>query len=118
MDKEQAKFDLTFLNKISGGDKNFIKEMVTTFKELVPEFISNSKQYLDEQNYEALSREAHKFLPGVSFLGIKHLEKDLCLVEEYAKKKINLDEIPGLVAKSFEEINDIIDIFDRELDFN
>jgi HPt (histidine-containing phosphotransfer) domain-containing protein len=57
---EEAKFDLAFLNKISGGDKDFIKEMIITFKEMAPEFIENSKRFLYEANYESLSREVHK----------------------------------------------------------
>lgn len=118
MSENEAKFDLAFLNKISGGDKDFIKEMVRTFKEMVPEFITNSRQFLDEQNFEQLSREAHKFIPGVSFLGIKHLEKDLALIEDYSKNGKNLEDLPVLVVSAIEKVNEIIDIFNKEFELN
>lgn len=108
------KFDFSFLNKISGGDQQFILEMVNTFKELVPDFIGNSQRFLEENNYEALSREAHKFLPGVSFLGIKNLEDKLSKIEEYSKKNIDLDKIPELLDSSIKEINEIVTIFNSE----
>jgi HPt (histidine-containing phosphotransfer) domain-containing protein len=111
---EIPKFDFSFLNKISGGDKNFIIEMVTTFKEMTPGFIENSKRYLIEKDYEGLGREAHRFLPGLSFLGIKYVEKDLSLIEEYTKKRINLEELPDLVNNTITRVEEIITIFNKE----
>lgn len=116
MSENNSKFDFAFLDKISGGDKNFIREMVSTFKEMTPEFIENSRRFLSDQNYEALSREAHRFIPGISFLGIKYLEKDMVLIEEYAKKKTNLDDLQGLVESAITKIDEIIGIFNKELD--
>jgi HPt (histidine-containing phosphotransfer) domain-containing protein len=118
MSENESKFDLAFLNKISGGDKNFIHEMVKTFKEMVPEFINNSRQFLEEKNFESLSREAHKFIPGVSFLGIKHLEKDLVLIEDFAKNNRNLEQLPELVVSAIDKANEIIDIFNQEFELN
>jgi len=115
---KEAKFDLAFLNKISGGDKDFIKEMIKTFKEMAPEFIENSKRFLYEANYESLSREAHKFIPGISFLGIKYLEKDMILIEDYAKNNKHLDQLPYFVDSAIDKINEIIEIFNKEFELN
>ena len=118
MDNSEVKFDLAFLNKISGGDKEFIIEMINTFKELAPEFVENTSRHLEDKNYDSLSREAHKFLPGVSFLGIKYLEKDIALIEDYAKKEENLDKLDGLLDSSIQKISDIIDSFNKEFDLH
>lgn len=118
MSDSNAKFDLSFLNKISGGDRNFIIEMINTFKEMTPEFIENSRIYLSKENYQALSREAHKFIPGVAFLGMKDLEKDLALVEEYSKKEENTERLELLLEKSITEILAVIDAFNKEFNLN
>lgn len=118
MSESNAKFDLSFLNKISGGDSDFIIEMINTFKEMTPEFIENSRMYLSNANYQALSREAHKFIPGVAFLGMKELEKDLALVEEYAKKEENTDQLEMLLEKSIAEILAVIEAFNKEFNLN
>lgn len=118
MSDSNQKFDLTFLNKISGGDKEFIKEMISTFMEMTPEFVVNAQNHFSNKDYQALSREAHKYIPGVSFLGIKDLEKDLAFLEEYSKKEINLEEIPILLNDALTKIDDIIETFGNEFDLN
>ncbi len=114
----EKKFDLGFLDKISGGDQEFIIEMINTFKELAPEFIDKSSQYLEDNNYQALSKEAHKFLPGVSFLGIKFLEGDIALIEDYAKHEENVDKLEGLLTSAIQKISEIIESFNKEFDLN
>ena len=114
MSDTEPKFNLAFLNKISGGDKEFILDMINTFKEQVPEYIDNANKFLAEGNYEGLSKTAHKFLPGVSFLGIKYLEEDIALIEEYAKRENNIDELPKLIDMSVNKIHEVIDSFNKE----
>ncbi|MBA7518179.1 hypothetical protein ES705_10246 [subsurface metagenome] len=62
-------YDLSFLNKISGGDQNFIREMINTFKETAPEYLIKVRDCLKDNAIDALSKETHRFIPGVSFLG-------------------------------------------------
>ncbi|MBN1116814.1 MAG: Hpt domain-containing protein [Bacteroidales bacterium] len=116
MSENQEKYDLAFLNKISGGDTNFIKEMINTFKEQVPEFIANAEKYFYNKDYEGVSKEAHRILPGVGFLGLKHIEGDLAKLEEFTKKQINLDEVGDLLTSSVDKMNEIIGIFNKEFD--
>jgi HPt (histidine-containing phosphotransfer) domain-containing protein len=113
---EQKLYDLAFLNKISGGDAAFIREMIATFKEVAPAYIEKAKLYLKNNSIEALSRETHRFIPGVSFLGAKRLEEDLLIIEDHTKKNENLDTIPGLLASVDEKIKGLLQSFDR--DFN
>jgi HPt (histidine-containing phosphotransfer) domain-containing protein len=109
-------YDLTFLNKISGSDINFIREMIATFKEVAPAYLKKAAHYLENNSIDALSRETHRFIPGVSFLGAKHLEEDLMKIEEYTKKYENLESVPGLLNSVEEKIRGLIESFDR--DFN
>lgn len=93
---QEKLYDLSFLMKLSNGDKEFIQEMVSTFLEMMPEYLANSEKYLDKGNMDALSQETHKFIPGVSFLGVKSMEADLMKLEDLTKKKENLEEVPVL----------------------
>lgn len=114
--EEEKLYDLEFLNRISGGDPEFIKEMITTFKEVAPEYLSKARDHMKKQAIEALSIETHRIIPGVSFLGAKELEADLMLIEEYTKKNINLEKVPALIESVDDKIGKLIEMFDR--DFN
>lgn len=111
---EEKLYDLEFLNKISGGDPVFINEMISTFKEIAPEYLVKARKLYDENNIDALSKETHRLIPGISFLGAKQIETDLMLIEEYTKKNENLDHIPELIDSVDEKINKLIQIFDRD----
>lgn len=111
---DETLYNLSFLNKISGGDKDFIREMIDTFNEIAPEFLEKAKSYLERDMMDALSKETHRFIPGVSFLGAKSLEEDLMYIEEYTKKKENLDRIPALVEVVETKVNELIACFARD----
>jgi HPt (histidine-containing phosphotransfer) domain-containing protein len=113
---ENKPYDLAFLNKISGGDESFIREMITTFKEVAPEYMMKATHYLGNNSIDSLSKETHRFIPGVSFLGAKLLEEDLLKIEDFTKKHEHLELLPSLLSSVKEKINDLIESFDR--DFN
>jgi HPt (histidine-containing phosphotransfer) domain-containing protein len=113
---EDKLYDLTFLNKISGGDESFIREMISTFREVAPEYLEKAEKYLNTNSIDSLSKETHRFIPGVSFLGAKILEEDLLKIEEFTKKEINLDQVPELLKSVKENVNNLLGAFNR--DFN
>lgn len=114
---EEKLYDMSFLNKISGGDQEFIREMIDTFKEVAPAYLEKIKSSLKNNDINVLSKETHKFIPGVSFLGAKKLEKDLMKIEEFTKKSKNLDLVPGLIDAVDSKIKRLIVDFDRDFNF-
>lgn len=113
MDSEKM-YDMAFLNKVSGGDESFIREMVNTFKEVGPEYVEKAKKLLNENEMDLLGKETHRVIPGVTFLGAKPLEAKLMLIEEYTKKNINLEEIPVLLDSCITMIHKLIEEFNRD----
>lgn len=114
---EDKLYDMSFLNKISGGDQNFIREMIVTFKEVAPEYLEKARNNLKSDAIDALSKETHRFIPGVSFLGAKKLEEDLMKIEEFTKKNENLDLVPDLIENVDSKIKKLLEDFDRDFDF-
>jgi hypothetical protein len=111
---EAKLYDLSFLNKISGGDVSFIKEMISTFKQVAPDYIKKSKEYYAKGLIDSLSKETHRFIPGVSFLNTKILEEDLLKIEEYTKKNINMDEVSQLLESVFGKVENLLNEFDAD----
>lgn len=112
--KDNNLYDMAFLNKVSGGDENFIREMVNTFKEIAPEYLEKAKGYLKNDQLDALAKETHRVIPGVTFVGAKPLEAELMLIEEYAKKRIHTEQIPLLLDKCEALVFQLIEVFNHD----
>jgi len=111
-----GKYDLSFLNKISNGDQDFILDMIQTFKKTAPVSLHKMKIFLEEKKYESLSREAHRLIPGISFLGVKYIEENLMKIEDYSKRMENIEQLQSLLVLIDEDINKLILQFNN--DFN
>ena len=107
-------YDLSFLNKISGGDNSFILEMITTFRTVAPEYLRKADEYYNSGAIDALSKETHRFIPGVSFLGAKRLEDDLLQIEDITKRNENLEQLPGLLGSVEDKINELLEDFSHD----
>jgi len=111
-----AQYDLTMLRTLSDNDENFIKDMLLTFKRTAPPAIDRMEEYTAASKPDAAGREAHKLIPGVSFLGAKELEQLLQKVEVTGKTGKDLPDLPGLVQEVRRITNELI--VDFETDFN
>jgi hypothetical protein len=104
-------YNLSFLKRIAGEDENFILEMIATFKTTSAEYIDKAENYYSNQKLDALSKETHRFIPGVAFLGLKSMEEDLLKIEDYSKRKVNTYDIPKLMDEVRSKIAHVIDEF-------
>ena len=109
-------YDLTQLEKIAQNNQEFINEMLKTFCNDAPGIVDKMINYVNKKQYESLHRESHKFIPGVSFLGVATIKANLETIEEYAKSNNKLEELPKLVMKIKSDIDELIDCFKK--DFN
>lgn len=107
-------YDLDFLNNISNGDQAFIREMIDSFFESSQDYINKVNIASDTSDYETIGKATHKYIPGISFMGMKTLEHDLLFIEEYCKKQTNLDKIPELLSNVKATIVNIGEAFKRD----
>jgi HPt (histidine-containing phosphotransfer) domain-containing protein len=110
------KYDLTMLRKLSDNDENFILDMLQTFKKTAPPVVVRMEEYIAQNKTEAVGREAHKLIPGVSFLGAKELEAILKIIEENGKTGENKEQMEALILQVKTIVNELISEF--ETDFN
>jgi HPt (histidine-containing phosphotransfer) domain-containing protein len=84
--KSAMKTDLSYLNEMSGGNKELIQEMISIFMSQVDEFAKDMETYLQNKDYEKLGKLAHKAKSSVSIMGLSKLAKDLKILEELTKE--------------------------------
>jgi HPt (histidine-containing phosphotransfer) domain-containing protein len=107
-------YDLGTLRNLSNNDETFIIDMLETYKRTAPPILERMQVYLSEQKYEAVGREAHKMIPGVSFLGAKELQEVLVAIEESAKSGNNLEKMPIWVADAVQKSHELIRCFEND----
>jgi HPt (histidine-containing phosphotransfer) domain-containing protein len=107
-------YDLSTLQKLSDNDEAFIIDMLQTFKRTAPPILQRMDEYMSQQKSDAVGREAHKMIPGVSFLGARQLQDVLVKIEETAKSGEGMDQMPSLVADAISMSNELIGCFEND----
>jgi HPt (histidine-containing phosphotransfer) domain-containing protein len=108
--------DLTYLSEMSDNNVDLIKEMIDIFKEQVPEFITDMKNYFEKKEYFSLGLVAHKAKSSVYILGMKDLADMLKRFELLSKAEEEVDKYEGFINKfenqcnlAIEELNQLFD---------
>ena len=109
-------YSLEYLREISGGDENFIDEMLHDFVNDVPEVLKEIDCYEREGAWDKVYSSVHKFAPTLAFVGLHSTDSEIDRIEYLAKNNLKVDEIRALLEKVFSEINDTIDQIKK--DFN
>ena len=99
MENDNNVTDLSYLNKISNGDIDFIKEMIDVYMKQTPEAINNLEKYLENKDWQMLRAAAHKMKPSFTFFGLTAMDAIINSLEEYSEKEIHLELLPEMIAK-------------------
>jgi HPt (histidine-containing phosphotransfer) domain-containing protein len=109
-------YNLDYLNSISGGDQEFIKDMLETFTTNVPEELIKIKGLVENENWRKVGEDAHKFASSLLFLGLDQLKSIATQIEEFGLNHENVEMIPKLLAELEEGCNQLI--LELKRDFN
>jgi len=95
--------DLNYLETMTEGDKGLIKELIGIFSTQVKEYSAQMQKFLEERNWNELSKLAHKAKSTVAIMGMKKLSENL--------KQLELLSNEGKETDSYSEF---IDLFNTE----
>lgn len=88
-----VKVDLSYLEDIAGGSKEFIVEMIDMFLEQTPGYCLDIKQGILDQDWKKVSDLAHKIKPTLAFMGSHAAKEVMSSVETDSRNKVNLDTL-------------------------
>lgn len=94
--------NLTYIHKLSGGDKAFEEKIISIIKEEFPIEKESYKTSLDSHNFKAAAEIVHKLNHKISILG---LEKSHYVAKNY---EYNLNKGSDELKKEFNDILNII----------
>ena len=102
-------YSLKQLEELSGGNKDFISEIVNVFISDIPLQLNELEKALREKNFADLSKIAHKLKPSIDLFDVSALKEAIRTIENNAKNNINSIGLPKLVEKVVVELNRTLD---------
>ena len=66
--------DFSYLNSISDGDMDFVKQFISTFESNTANIVSNLKEAMDAGNTDSLKKLAHQLKPSLQMLEMDTLQ--------------------------------------------
>ncbi|MCG9880361.1 MAG: Hpt domain-containing protein [Bacteroidia bacterium] len=108
--------NLNYLKEISGGDTNFIKEMLELYITTTATEAVLFHELYAQKDISGIGHLAHKMKAPIQMLGATDLYNTIKTIEESCKTGLNLELLPGnidrvnqLVNESVTEVKGLID---------
>ena len=90
---------------MSGGDSNFIAEMISLFKEQMDEYSVLMPRLLLEKDYDGLSKVAHKAKSSVAVMGMTSVAELLKKLEVLAHEEKEKEQYENMITEFLEKGN-------------
>jgi len=88
-----------YLDSVSGGDHEIIKEIVSMFREQVVEMYNEMKTLLADKNYSSLGMLAHKAKSSVAIMGMNDMAEILKTFESDAREGKNSELYESYISR-------------------
>ena len=88
-----------YLDSVSGGDPQIIKEIVTMFREQSIEISDEMRSHLKSKNYKSLAALAHKAKSSVEIMGMSALGSMLRKWEAQAREGIETEQYESYINR-------------------
>ena len=91
--------NLSYLEEISNGSKEFMLELIDMFFVQIPEYQNLLQELFEKEDWIQLGKTAHKAKSSILMMGITELASQLKHLEENAKEGRNINEYSEIIAK-------------------
>lgn len=85
--------DLSYLKKVSGGNQEFINEMINTFLDAIPKALDEIRGNVTSKDWQGLAKAVHKIKPSLTMMGLAKSRDLGATIEESAKEGISIDTL-------------------------
>jgi HPt (histidine-containing phosphotransfer) domain-containing protein len=111
------KYSLEYLKSISGGDEDFIKDMIQTFVNSVPDELVKIKDMIDQSNWYKAGEIAHKFCSNLLYLELEYIKEIASKIETLGLSMEHTEQIPVLFDKLNQACSEIIQELKKDFEY-
>lgn len=109
------KIDLRSLYHISGGDEQFVKQMLISFISTTEKLLNEMRDAAGSQQWESVANLAHKILPPCRHIGAMELFDLLSKIEKECRNNVIPESVNSLTGKSITEFEAVSSILNEHL---
>ncbi len=92
-------FDLSQLEKNFNGNTKFIQKVLKVFHKETPQLVGQLNQSLAQQDWQSVSRVAHKLKSSVGLMGIHVISHEIQNLDNYEDHDFSATEMAAMVHK-------------------
>ncbi|MGB1204235.1 MAG: response regulator [Chitinophagales bacterium] len=93
------RYDLSYLEKVSGNNRKFIQEMIQIFVTQADEIIEVLPTILEKQDFTLIARMVHKIKSSARNIGDKQMAQNCATIENLIETHKDYSHVPKLVEQ-------------------
>ena len=109
-------YDLSSLKSDHPSNKAFLIKMLSIFIETIPVSVENMMMFFEKNQFDQVSKVAHKIKPSIEGAGILVLKECIRNVEDFREKKRNVLQLKTDLELIQKVIGEVIVAFKMEID--
>lgn len=99
--------DLSYLEEVTGGSTEIIKQLLELFLDETPDQIKKLYESCGKSEWEEVRSEAHKLKPTFLYVGLQEAHELLAEIEHGARNREYLDKLAEMIKSVEEEFNKV-----------
>jgi len=111
-----TELDLTYLESVTDGDNDLIKDLIDIFISQVPEYNEEFIDAFAKKDAETLGRIAHKSKSSIAIMGLNDLAAQLSKFEAEASSGAFSEDYMDYIKLFEAECNDAIRLLNEKFD--
>jgi len=92
--------DLDYLNEISDGDNDFLRELLESFLNQTPIMIMELQTFINLGDWDNVAKHAHKLKPTFEYVGLLEVRNKMAEIEAIVKSGGDKKQISILFSNS------------------
>lgn len=107
-------YDLSILSEMVYDDKEFMKELVSTFIEYAPLDAAELNEFAKSQNWEETAKKAHKLKSSIRTIGVTSLTSLILEIEQEAKGQPDPTAICSKISQFLNTLTLVLESLKKE----
>jgi len=108
IESKEKSYDLHYLNQVSGGNQEFIQEMITTFIQSVPDILNKIEKETDDKNWLKVKALLHQIKPSFVLLGANQIKEEIVSIENLDKNILPWKEVSQTIYNLLNKCKKIV----------